>query len=436
MKTKRRGRKGEVSLFKPPGGTTWWIRYSTNGKQHRTNTGHTNEAEARIFAANVARMTGLANSDDLDEKRRLLDICREIIASIPELEAEAALVGRAELPTTRDWFTRELDAMRNNTAGDDRAVKATSVDRVRQVIDDFLAFLATQPVNLADVAINRVGPADINGFLSDYKAKGYSGSSRKFALARIRAIFGHAVDKSLLMVNPASVRQVGRLRFDAASIRQAFNTRQIAAVMEAAKKAPETWLLRSAMLALFTGQRAGDIMRMKWEDVRDFNSPLPTIHLVQQKTGSALVIPIADPLRRELAKVPAKERTGDLLGDKVAAAYFAKYRNLFHRPWRTLLNGVDLAGMVDVPTLAKVEGNGHGRTRFAWTFHSWRHTAASYLTGPDAHYLLGHRTADEKRLGTTAEYRHADLLRLKKQLDQIPLAPAENVTEINRAAEA
>ena len=55
MKTKRRGRKDEVGLFKPPGAATWWIRYTTNGKQHRANTDHTNEAEARIFAANVAR---------------------------------------------------------------------------------------------------------------------------------------------------------------------------------------------------------------------------------------------------------------------------------------------------------------------------------------------------------------------------------------------
>jgi hypothetical protein len=132
MKTNRRRPKGEVHCFKPVGSTSWWIRYTADGKRHRANTGKDNEAEARIFAANVSRMVGLANSDDLDEKRRLLDICRELLRGIPELEADAALVGNAELPATREWFTRELDAMRQNTSGDDRAVKATSVERVRQ----------------------------------------------------------------------------------------------------------------------------------------------------------------------------------------------------------------------------------------------------------------------------------------------------------------
>lgn len=440
MKTKRRGRKGEVHLFKPAGATSWWIRYTADGKRHRANTGKENEAEARIFAANVGRMVDLANSDNLDEKRRLLDICRELLREMPELQAEAALVGNMEPPATRTYFSRELDAMRQNTSGDDRAVKATSVDRVRHVIDDFVAFLAARPVNLADAPINRVGSDDVRAFLAHYKAKGYSGSSRKFALARIRAVFGHAVDAGVLTVNPATAKRVakgGRLKFDAESIRQAFNPCQIAAVLKAAKESSEPWLLRSALLGLFTGQRVGDIMRMKWEDVRDFNGLLPTIHLVQQKTGGALVIPIAEPLRRELATVPRSERVGYLLGDKIAIAYAGSYRNLFHRPWRALLNHLDLAGMVEVPTLAIVEGNGtHGRTRFAWCFHSWRHTTATYLSGPDAHYLLGHRTADEKRLGTTTAYRHSDLQRLKKQLDVIPTAPPENVTEINRAAEA
>jgi integrase len=90
--------------------------------------------------------------------------------------------------------------------------------------------------------------------------------------------------------------------------------------------------------------------------------------------------------------------------------------------------------MVEVPTLAKVEGNGtHGRTRYAWSFHSFRHTCATHLSGPDAHYLLGHRSEDEKRLGQTAQYRHEDLQRLKKQLEAIPLGEPANV--VSMAAE-
>jgi hypothetical protein len=164
MNRQRRGKKGEVHLYQPSGSATCWIRYTANGKRHRTNTGKYNEGEARIFAANVARMVGLANSDGLDEKRRLLEIVRELVGVIPELESEAAHVTpEKHLPSTREWFKRELGAMRQNGSGDDRHLKAVSIARVEQVVDDFLDYLKAQPVNLADAPLNRVGPDDVGG---------------------------------------------------------------------------------------------------------------------------------------------------------------------------------------------------------------------------------------------------------------------------------
>jgi len=436
MRTQKRGKKGEVHVYQPAGSATFWVRYTVKGERKRQNTGKATEAEARIFAAQVGRMVGLANSDNLDEKRRLLEIARELLRDMPELETEAAhLTTTKNLPTAREWFTRELDAMRHNTTGDDRELKAVSIARVGQVVEDFLTFLKGQPVDLAASPLNRIGPDDVKGFLADLKAKGYSGKSRLFARDRIRAMLGHATDKGLLPVNPASVKQVGRLKFDTTSIRQAFTDAQTAAVIEAAAKASERWVYLSAMLALFTGQRAGDIVAMQWEDVKDFDGSLPTIAVRQQKTGNAVTIPIAEPLRRALKAIPKSDRTGYLLGEQIANAYAGRYRNLFHRPWRELLNAVDLPGMVDVPTLAKVAGTGtHGRTRYAWSFHSFRHTTASHLSGPDAHYLLGHRSADEKRLGITAQYRHEDLRRLKKQLDEIPHIAPDNVVSMKATA--
>ena len=438
MKAQRRGKKGAVHVYQPAGSATFWVRYTVNGERQRQNTGKATEAEARIFAAQVGRMVGLANSDNLDEKRRLLEIARELLRDMPELETEAAhLTATKNLPTVREWFTAELDAMRHNTSGDDRELKAVSIARVATVVENFLAYLKGQSVDLSAGPLNRIGPDDVKGFLSDYKGKGYSGKSRLFARDRIRAMLGHAVDKGLLPLNPASVKQIGRLKFDSASIRQPFNESQLPAVLDAAAKSSVPWVHLSAMLALFTGQRAGDIVSMRWEDVKDFDGSLPTISLKQQKTGNALVLPIAEPLRRALKAIPKAERTGYILGERVAISYAGKFPNIFHRPWRELLNGLDLAGMVDMPTLAKVDGTGtHGRTRYAWSFHSFRHTTASHLSGPDAHYLLGHRSADEKRLGITAQYRHEDLRRLKKQLDKIPHTAPANVVQLQEAANA
>jgi integrase len=175
---------------------------------------------------------------------------------------------------------------------------------------------------------------------------------------------------------------------------------------------------------------------MRWQDVKDLDGPLATISLTQQKTGSAVTIPIAEPLRAALKAIPKAERTGYLLGD-VAAAYVEGRRRRFIRAWRDLLDAVPLAEMVDVPTIAKIERKGeHGRTRYAWSYHSFRHTTATYLSGPDAHYLLGHRSAAEKSLGVTAQYRHEDLQRLKRHLDEIPIAPPANVVKLQRKSAA
>ncbi len=59
MKGRHRGEIGRVHTYMPPRSQTWWIRYTINGVQHHRNTGHTDEAQALVFAANTARPVGL-----------------------------------------------------------------------------------------------------------------------------------------------------------------------------------------------------------------------------------------------------------------------------------------------------------------------------------------------------------------------------------------
>lgn len=427
---RRRSNNGRANIYKPPGGQTWWVRYTINGVQKRRNTGHTDESQARIFAATTARMVGLAQSESLDEKQRLLEIATDLVKGIRELDAKSASLVREKMPTVRQWFTRHFDEIKNGTNGDDRHLKPGSVQRIQTVHDSWLTHLDGLPVKLADTPLNRIGPDEVKGFLAVAKQLGFSGSTRRYALARIRAVFGRAVDQGLLVTNPASVKQMGRLKFDDKSIRRAFNPQQIAVILEAADAFPARWMKLSAMLGLFTGQRAGDICAMRWEDLRNLDSTLPTITITQQKRGTIVVIPIAQPLLQALLSVPVAERKGRLLGD-VGEFYVKGLRRRFIRPWRDLIEKVKLATLVDMPVIAKVERSGNmGRARYAWTFHSWRHTAATHLSGPDAHYLLGHRGDDERLLGTTQQYRHEDLRRLKAQLDAIPLTQPENIVQM------
>jgi len=71
-------------------------------------------------------------------------------------------------------------------------------------------------------------------------------------------------------------------------------------------------------LLYFTGQRIGDVVRMRWSDIRG-----DAIHLTQQKTGKTLSIPFVSELRDELARTPKRGLTiitnhqGLPMGDQV-----------------------------------------------------------------------------------------------------------------------
>lgn len=73
-------------------------------------------------------------------------------------------------------------------------------------------------------------------------------------------------------------------------------------LLERALSERETRL--AAALLYFTGQRIGDVVRLRWDAVSG-----RTISLVQQKTGKDLIIPIHRELARELANTPKRGLT-------------------------------------------------------------------------------------------------------------------------------
>lgn len=67
-------------------------------------------------------------------------------------------------------------------------------------------------------------------------------------------------------------------------------------------KRPDLWW--AVALALYTGQRAGDCLAMRWDAVRD-----GTVTVVQGKTGKRLSVPIHRDLHTVLADVPRRALT-------------------------------------------------------------------------------------------------------------------------------
>lgn len=75
-------------------------------------------------------------------------------------------------------------------------------------------------------------------------------------------------------------------------------------VLEDALNGKDKRLRLATHLLLYTGQRIGDVMAMRWSDIKD-----GIIHVRQQKTGKELSIPLHTALADELARTPRKGMT-------------------------------------------------------------------------------------------------------------------------------
>lgn len=144
--------------------------------------------------------------------------------------------------------------------------------------------------------------------------------------------------------------------------------REFAAVLALA---PDTIGL-AMLLALYTGQRQGDLLRLKWSDIRD-----GAIHVQQSKTGKRLAITLHSDVKRVLGRCWLLPRGGRDGGEYVISSgrgtrYSSEgFRAMFTRVQRAYEMG--------------------GGTR--WRFHDIRALAATRCPTPeDARRLLGHTT--------------------------------------------
>jgi len=127
----------------------------------------------------------------------------------------------------------------------------------------------------------------------------------------IRMLINFAIDREMVDRNPAS----GVKKLKTGDGWEAWPQHAIAHAKDTL-----TGPCRTAfMLALYSGQRKGDVLAMKWSDVAG-----DTIIVRQSKTGKRLVIPIHPDLQKELSKLP---RTGPAIvarrdGDRLTVSGF------------------------------------------------------------------------------------------------------------------
>lgn len=226
------------------------------------------------------------------------------------------------------------------------------------------------------------GPAQVSQITRAH-VKAYretlSGTPAKanISMSVMRVVMEWAVDAEIIAVNPAT-----KIKAFKGGSHDPWPEAVIARVLE---NAP-AHLAHAIALALYTGQRKGDLLKLRWSDVQD-----GWLVFTQQKTGAKIEVPLHPQLRALLATIP-KSAVTVLTTNKGRVWTPSNFDGVFKRS----MGALDAQG---------------------WVFHGLRANAASRLrdagcsdaeiasiTGHKSMAMVQHYTrgADQRRLAEAA----------------------------------
>ncbi len=118
--------------------------------------------------------------------------------------------------------------------------------------------------------------------LNTYVAEGKAVSARVIRSTLVD-VFRGAIAEGHVATNPVTTTRAAKSEVR----RSRLTANEYVAIYHAAEHLP-IWLRLSMDLAVVTGQRVGDLCRMKWSDINDGH-----LHIGQSKTGAKIAIPLA-----------------------------------------------------------------------------------------------------------------------------------------------
>lgn len=224
-----------------------------------------------------------------------------------------------------------------------------------------------------DKPLDSISPMDIERLKKELREAGYAPATVKHQLAILRRVYNVA-RKWNLYDGKSPVESVEMPRLDN-QVTEYLNGDELARL----HKALDNWLCRESAafirLALFTGFRKGELLRLTWDAV-DFERGMVTLR--EPKGGKTQTIPISEPaleVLKGLERVSPYVFPGPGGGQKTS----------FRKPWQKIKKA---AGLPD-----------------KFRLHGLRHNFASYLVAECGLEVVG-KLLTHKDYKTTQRYSH------------------------------
>lgn len=301
--------------------------------------------------------------------------------------------------TVRNWFAEYLRQKKPNVA-------ASTFKAYEWAYESFIGFLGPR----ADAGIENIEHADVRAWRDAQKESGLSDKRVNNLLKYISGPFAKAAKTGMIPINPVAATE--SLRVSDSVQRKPFTVKEINSIL---KKCPsDEWKL-TVLLGVYCGMRLGDATRRK---VGDFDLKAETVTFVPEKKrnkGQEVVLPLHPSLLREIraALKGRKKDDPEWLTPKLAVSPIGSSQGLSTQ-------FIGIMENADVDRGESVEGTGRGRTRFARSFHSTRHTASTWLANEGIQEDLRMLITDHESREVAKRYTHHSIAQLREAVGKMP----------------
>jgi integrase len=368
----------------------WFCHYyDPEGFRRNRSTGTDNARVAKTICSTVDRASSLARDNKLSNEKGL-KLIRDTCAAIEETHGKLAAnrahdvlkgyveefikIGGGELEsyTVRTWLETWV-ASRTDTS------KATQLDYSRTK-DLFVKYLGTR----ADRPLTTLQPKQVEEFKLELN-KRVAPSTVNKAIKILKASFNTAVAKRQIDFSPAEY--VSSLEVDECS-RRPFTDGELGKILKVANVDWYTMIL----LGYYTGLRLGDCANLTWRNIELHKE---TINIQTEKTGRRQILPVAEPLNRQLQKL-----AGDNPDAPLCPTLNGKKASWLSAQFYAVMVSAGLVEKRDHQSTGK--GRDGKRDTAKISFHSLRYNTTSALKSAGvsdsvAMDIVGHETASVSR---------------------------------------
>jgi len=379
-----------ASLRRKPSSQYWFACFTLpNGLRTQRST----KTTSRKLAQKIAHDYESAARSRMTETQ-----VRRVLSDLHRMNSNSALGSASIREVLNQWISSKKGTV---SAATELAYGAT--------VDEFCDFLGDR----AELELLYLGKADIAAF-RDHVASSRAPSTANKRLKILRVALGQAWRDGIIDDNPAAKVPLLKLHLDQGE-RRPFTLRELQMLMKAADNEWKGMIL----FGVYTGQRLGDIVRLRWSNI-DLQEGIVT--LTTRKTHRRQILPLATPLREWLQPRLSFGTVADeplfptLLSRVERSGQVGALSNLFYELMASL-------GMVPARSHVK-KGDGEGRAGrrapSGLSFHSLRHTATSLMKNAGVSPAVVQEFVGHDSKAISEHYTHIELASLRKAAEAMP----------------